>query len=467
MLPRLIHPSLRSVRGLGLIAALLVTVVLGMSGCERESADADAETAREDGSVELSEREVKVVAKLGASDEPPVDETNAYATDERAARLGQFLFFDERLSGNGEVSCASCHQPEHGFSMPARLGAGIGETLRHPPSLLNAAYHHWYNWDGRADTLWAQAVGPLEDPNEHGFNRLELAHLIAGDEQLRRAYEQIFGPLPELADTDRFPPAGRPVASEFNESDEPEHPHHVAWESMTDDDQAAVNRVLANTTKAIAAYQTKLVQNDAPFDRFVEGLVENDEAKTQALSEPAKRGLKLFVGEANCVNCHTGSNFTDGSFHNLGLAPREWMIGSGEGRWDGGPTVKKDIFNAAGDFSDDPDGKRAQWLRYLTRTPEDHGQFKTPTLRNVELTAPYMHGGHFETLEEVVQFYSTLPEQNPIGHREEMLVPLGLDAREIDDLVAFLKSLTGRPLPADLTEQPDSPMLPEAAASSD
>ncbi len=380
-----------------------------------------------------------------------MDETNAVVDDERAARLGQFLFFDARLSQNGQVSCASCHMPDHGFAMPSPLGRGLDDTPRHVPSLLNAAFHHWYNWDGSTDSLWAQALGPLESPKEMAFTRTGLAHHIHADAELRRAYEAIFGELPKLSETARFPEHARPVP------DDPEHPHHKAWAAMQPADRRAINRVLTNTTKAIAAYQTKLVRKNAPFDTFVEGLEEGDEAKLAALSESAKRGAELFVGKANCVACHTGPNFTDGTFHNLGLGPREW-ISKDEGRWDGVSAVSKSEFNAVGPYSDKTDGKRAQWIEFLTRTSEDHGQFKTPTLRNVELTAPYMHGGQFETLEEVVRFYSTLDEPVQLGHREEMLVPLGLTERDIDDLVAFLHSLTGEALPAELTRQPPSPL---------
>ncbi|QDG50372.1 c-type cytochrome [Persicimonas caeni] len=432
----------------GVAAALSSSVA-----CDKApEAERSASSASADSVVGVfSEREKKLIERLSPLGEPPVDETNAVVGDERAATLGQFLFFDTRLSQNNKISCASCHEPDHGFSVAATLGHGIAGTPRHPPSLLNAAYHHWYNWDGSTDSLWAQAVGPLESPVEMGFTRTGLAHLIYADAELRRAYEAIFGELPDMSDAERFPKEARPVPAE------PEHAHDRAWQAMAPEDRQAVNRVLTNVTKAMAAYQTKLVRKDAPFDTFVEGLSEGDEAKMAALSESQKRGLDLFLGKGNCVQCHTGPNFTDGTFHNLGLGPRDWLD-KDEGRWDGVTKVSKSEFNATGAYSDKIDGKRGQWIEFLTRTSEDHGQFKTPTLRNVELTAPYMHGGHFETLEEVVRFYSLLDERVQLGHREEMLVPLGLSDQEIDDVVAFLKSLTGEPLPDELTKQPASPV---------
>jgi cytochrome c peroxidase len=419
-----------------------VLVLLVASGCDRSKPD--------DGPT-FSAQEVELIGRLAHPGPPPVDETNAVVDDERAARLGQFLFFDERLSANGEVACSTCHRPEDGFSVTEALGEGVAKTPRHPPSLLNAAYHHWYDWDGKADSLWAQAVNPMESPVEMAFSRVELAHLIAGDDELRSAYEAIFEELPDLSDRDRFPERARPVA------DDPEHPDHRAWAAMSDADRQLINRILTNATKAIAAYQSKLVRNDSAFDRFVDGLREEDDEKLGALSDSAQRGLKLFMGEAGCVRCHSGPTLTDGDFHNLGLGPREWLSGDDNGRRDGVLSVKSSVFNASGPYSDDADGKRAQWVRFLTSTPEDPGQFKTPTLRNVSLTAPYMHGGHFETLEEVVRFYSLLNEPPQTGHREEMLEPLGLSDRQVDDLVAFLESLTGAPLADELTRQPASP----------
>lgn len=437
----------KALRGLGLAFALVVPVA-----CDKQSESPAASASADAVAGVFSQREKKLALRLSPLGEVPRDETNAVVDDARAAQLGRFLFFDERLSANGKVSCASCHEPDHGFSLEATLGHGIAGTPRHPPSLLNAAFHHWYNWDGSKDSLWAQAVGPLESPVEMGFTRAGLAHLVWVDAELRGAYEAIFGEMPDLSDATRFPKAARPVPAE------PEHPHNQAWQAMAPQDRQAVNRVLTNVLKTIAAYQTKLVRKDAPFDTFVEGLRSDDDKKMAALSESQKRGLDLFLGKGNCVQCHTGPNFSDGTFHNLGLGPRDWLEAD-EGRWDGVTAVAKSEFNATGLYSDKTDGKRAQWIEFLTRTPEDHGQFKTPTLRNVALTPPYMHGGHFETLEEVVRFYSTLDERTQLGHREEMLVPLGLSDQEVDDIVAFLESLTGEPLADELKRPPSSPSL--------
>lgn len=451
-----------------LAAALSLTVALTaglIGGCRSEAAEQRAGAANSaansaeptliDG--RFTPAQVRTIGTLSPLPEVPIDPTNRVSGDEDAAHFGRFLFFDERLSGDGNVSCASCHSPHHGFSVPTRLSEGMGTTDRHPPSLLNVAHHRWYFWDGRADSLWAQQVGPLESPKEHGTTRTAVARLIASTPELRRAYGDIFDAsvfekVGDFADADRFPAAARP------RPDAPDSSAHRAWQSMTADDRRAVNRVFTNVTKAIAAYEEQLVTGPAPFDRYVEGLDSGESEKLAALSPSAKRGLELFIGKARCVTCHNGANFTDMSFHNLGLGPRPWLDGPDEGRWAGTRRVKRSPMNATGPFSDARDGERADWIRFLKRTPEDHGQMKTPTLRNISRTAPYMHGGHFSTLEEVVRFYATLDEPVQIGHREESLKPLGLSQTEIDDLVAFLESLDGDLPPSPLLSPPESPV---------
>lgn len=440
-----------------LLAALLLGCAL--VGCADEADSGREEPAPgelHDPSGFFDRDELVEIARLSPEQMPAVeDPTNAVAHDPQAARLGHFLYFDTRLSADGEQSCASCHDPQHGFADDARLSEAVGTTERHAPSLLNVTFNRWYFWDGRADTLWAQAIEPLEAPNEQGITRLEIAHLVSSDEELRAAYEAVFGPTPDLSDTARFPEAGRPVP------DEPDGADHQAWTSMTAEDQRTINRVLTNVAKAIAAYEMQLVSLDSPFDRYVEGLRDGDADKLAALDDSARRGLKLFVGEADCVECHSGAMMSNLEFHNLGFEPRGWLAPDDQGRWRGIEEVLASPFNAAGAFSDAPDSTKAEELRFVAQQPENRGAFKTPTLRNVALTAPYMHGGHFETLEEVIRFYAELDESPVlVGHRDESLTELDLDDRDVADLVAFLEALTGEPLPAHLTAAPASPELP-------
>jgi cytochrome c peroxidase len=415
--------------------ALLVALATGCSG----------------GTDDLGFTAAELDQLLAMSPRPPVpaDPTNAVADDPEAALLGQRLYFDTRLSANGEVACATCHQPDLGYADGLQLAEGIGTTGRHAPSVLDAAYNRWQFWDGRADSLWSQALGPLENPIEHGTSRMEVARLLAEDPVLQASYEDLFGPLPAVEDTSRFPEGpARPDASD------PEGAHNLAWESMSADDQDAIDRVFSNAGKAIAAYERLIVLGDAPFDDFVAALAADDAAGMDAISESAQRGAKLFAGAAGCTSCHFGPNLSNLEFHNVGLGDRDWLAAD-KGRWDGIEPVMDDRFNGMGPYSDDPDAAEViDKLAYLRKYETALGAFKVPSLRPVALTAPYMHGGHFDTLEEVLAFYSALDEVPVYGHREETLQQVPLDEQDIADMVAFLESLAGELPAGDLLEPP-------------
>lgn len=372
---------------------------------------------------------------------PPQDSTNRVADDPVAAEFGQKLFFEMRMGGDQAFSCASCHKAEMEFTDQLQVSETfLGRTTRNAPTVWNTAHNRWQFWDGRADSHWMQALGPVENPVEMGSSRAEIAQMMWTQPDLRAEYENVFGVLPDLSDTSRFPHKARPVP------DEPEHAHNVAWEMMTAEDQDTVNRVFSNVGKAIAAYERRLIRKSAPFDTYVEGLRDGDPAKLDAISESAKRGAALFVGKANCNLCHSGPNFSDGEFHNIGIAqpPNPAVPRTDNGRFGGVPQLKDSPFNALGPYSDDTNGPGADRLRFLkTIQFEQEGSFKTPSLRNVAQTFPFMHAGQFQTLHEVVSFYSRLDQQPPVGHRGEELVLLDLSPGEINDLVAFLESLTG------------------------
>lgn len=387
--------------------------------------------------VEFTPTEVRRLLQHTGLGEPPADPTNAWAAQERAARLGQRLFFDARLSANGQVSCASCHDPAQGFSDGKQLAEGLGKADRHSPSLWNVGFQRWYFWDGRADTLWGQAVQPLENPVEMGSSRTALARLIASDDALRGGYEEVFGALPAELDPSTLPEHARPVA------DDPAHEHARAWEALAPERRAAVERVAVHAFKALAAYQRRLVSARSPFDVFAEGLRDGDASKRAALSPSAQRGARLFVGRANCRTCHTGPNFSDGEFHDIGVAPLGGGRARDRGRFGGLERLLADPFNSAGPHSDARDGEKARALSSLVVGPQSWGEFKTPSLRNVARTAPYMHQGQFARLEDVVHFYSTLEGMLPAGHHaESILMPLDLSAEERLDLLEFLRGLS-------------------------
>jgi len=330
---------------------------------------------------------------------------------------------------------------------------GLAPGKRNTPTLLNAALNHWYFWDGRADSLWSQALQPLEGPREEGGDRLHIAHVVAADAALSAGYQRIFGKLPPLDDTARFPLHARPDPN-------PRSPMARVWRVMAQSDRTEINRVFSNLGKAIEAYERRLISGDSPFDTYVEGLRTGDPAKEAALSPAAARGLKLFVGTANCGACHTGPALTDGEFHNLGL-PLLHGQELDRGRAEGLTLLRADVFNAAGPFSDDPTGPAGQRLGFLPPPESQLGAFKTPTLRNVALTAPYMHDGRFATLPEVLEFYAqgkAASHGHLVGTRDAniTLVPrLTPDQRA--DLLAFLMALTGAPPPASVTEPPRAP----------
>ena len=367
----------------------------------------------------------------------PPDPTNAVADDPRAARLGHFLFFDARLSGDGSRSCASCHVPEKSFADGLPVSEGAGAGTRNTPSLWNVAWQRWYFWDGRADSLWAQALKPLEHGSELASNRMRIARLATTDRELARAYERVFGPPPDLSDRARFPDDARPMSAT------PDHAHARAWAAMREEDRATVERVFANVGKAIAAFERRLVAADSPFDRWVAALRAGDEEAERAYPEAARRGAALFVGKARCRQCHAGPAFTDDEFHDVGVPPRAGEQPFDAGRHTGLAELLADPFNAAGALSDDRRGERAAELARLVRSNESWGQFKTPSLRNVAASAPYMHQGQYATLERVLEHYSTMKDAVGGGHHgETVLKPLELTPAEIDDLAAFLGSLT-------------------------
>jgi cytochrome c peroxidase len=381
----------------------------------------------------------------------PADPTNKFADDPAAAHFGQFLFFETRLSLSGELSCASCHDPAKHFTDGRQLAEGMHIGRRHTPGLWNVAHNRWFFLDGRADTLWSQALHPMESGDELGSNRMRIVRTIVEDAALRRAYERIFGKLPDVSDEKRFPQDARPVPTDA------EHAHNTAWLAMAEDDRTTVTRVFVNVGKALAAYERKLISQRSAFDEFAAALRSGDEAKMQAMDDAAQRGLKLFVGEANCRLCHSGPNFSDGEFHNIGVPPLGGGPPRDPGRLEGLSMLLKSPFRASEQYSDDPKSRAAERLSFMRADPEFWGQFKTPSLRNVAVTPPYMHQGQFATLRDVLMYYATLEGSTALHHQEPFLASLELD--QIEDVEAFLCTLTDTSIDAGLLEKPASPVL--------
>jgi cytochrome c peroxidase len=357
--------------------------------------------------------------------EPLRDASNRVADRPEAAALGHRLFFDRRLSVDGSVSCASCHDPRRDFQDSIALGRGTGTTDRRTMPIASTAHSPFLFWDGRKDSAWAQALGPLESPVEHGGSRAQYAHVVA--EHYRADYERLFGRLPDLSGVPRK--AG-PVADPNA---------RAAWDRLSQQRRDSVTRVFVNLGKAIAAYERRIDYGPSRFDRFVAAWKETGAMPKDVLSTDEIAGLKLFTGKANCSQCHNGPLLTSNEFHNTGV-PRRAGLPEDRGRFPAVAAVQKDEFNCRSRWSDAKPGECSE-LEYLApATAALERAFKVPSLRNVAERAPYMHAGQFATLREVLEHYNGAPAA-PAGRTE--LKPLGLNATELRQLEAFLRSLSG------------------------
>jgi cytochrome c peroxidase len=355
----------------------------------------------------------------------PADPTNRYGDDPLAASFGHRLFFDPRLSSNGQVACATCHVPELEFQDGTPLATGVGTTDRRTMPIAGTAYSPWQFWDGRKDSQWAQALGPLESPVEHGGTRAQYVHLVA--RHYRTDYEQIFGALPEL---DGIPEKAGPVEDPAA---------RAAWERLAEDTRTDINRVYANIGKAIAAYERRIQFGSSRFDAYAAALVRRGSAPADILTSDEVAGLRLFIGKAECTNCHNGPLLTDNHFHNTGVPPVPGLPDD-LGRASGAQQVRDDEFNCRGPYSD-ADPAECRELEFLAADGHELIRaFKTPTLRNVAERPPYMHAGQIATLGEVLRHYDRAPEAS-IGHSE--LRRLRLTGRELRQLEAFLRALSG------------------------
>ena len=353
----------------------------------------------------------------------PPDPTNQKSGDSAAAAFGQQLFFDERFSSNGHVSCASCHDPQQSFQDGQPLGIGVGQTGRRTMPIAGAAYSPFLFWDGRKDSLWSQALGPFESPVEHGGTRAQYAHVVA--QHYQAEYEQIFGPLPDLTGV---PPVAGPVDDPIARR---------AWNQLGEDQRDAVTGVFVNIGKAIAAFERQIEPGRSRFDDFVDTLTATGHAPKAVLSADEIAGLKLLMGKANCTQCHNGPLLTNNDFHNTGV-PTRLASSPDSGRLAGASGVLHDEFNCRSRWSDASPEQCAELEFLVTDAPTLEGAFKVPSLRDVVNRAPYMHAGQMATISDVLAHYNQAPPA-VIGKSE--LVPLGLTDVELNQINAFLESL--------------------------
>lgn len=360
---------------------------------------------------------------LTALGDPPPDPSNRYALDTAAAALGRRVFFDTRFSSNGKVACATCHLPSRQFQDGRPLGLGVGTTGRRTMTLIASAYSPWLFWDGRADSPWAQALGPLESAVEHGGTRASYARVIA--RAYANDYDQIFGALP---DTSALPRSAGPKGTE----DE-----RAAWDRLSVQRQDSVTRVFVNLGKALAAFERSIGYGPSRFDRYVAGLTDSGGERREHFSAAERAGARLFIGRGQCVRCHSGALLTDNQFHNVGIGASE---APDSGRIVGIRLADSSEFNCLSRYSDASRADCAE-LKFAKRGTADLvGAFRTPSLRNIALRPPYGHHGEFETLAAVLDHYNRAPVA-AVGRSE--LEPLHLSKTELSQLDAFLRTLTG------------------------
>ena len=373
-----------------------------------------------------SEDEIRLIASLSLDALPPLspDPSNRVADDPAAAELGHRLYFDTRLSSNGQVACATCHKPELMFTdgLPLAVGVGIGPV--HTPSLVGLSYSPWFYWDGRKDSQWAQTLAPLEAKHEHATDRIQLLQLLSTDSDYRVMYEEIFG---ELSAVSNLPETGTPEGDEAQQAN---------WNTLDTGTQRAVSEFFANLGKAIAAYERKIMPGPTPFDEYIAQL-STDPAEPKALSNTEIAGLRIFIDKGQCVSCHNGPLLSNNEFHNTGVLAVSGTMPS-MGRYDGVRTSRDDPFNCLGEFSDATTAECTE-LRFARDANDLVGAMKTPTLRNISLTAPYMHGGQMSNLSEVVEHYNEAPS-SMLSHNEAK--PLNLRPVERSQLESFLLTLT-------------------------
>lgn len=374
-----------------------------------------------DGLLAFSREEIASILRHGPW--PPrlaPDASNRVSGRPEAIAFGERLFSDTRLSTNGRIGCASCHVSGQGWSDGRARAAGIEETDRNAKSVLNARFNRWFGWAGASDSLWAASIRPLLDPREMGNAERHVAALVRNAADLSCGYRSAFR---------RPPPA---------------------------DDET----LMVDLGKALAAFQETLITGRTSFDDFRDALARGDHRAASRYPLAAQRGLRLFIGQGRCNLCHLGPRFTNGEFDKVGIPVRGASGRFDWGRYDGIKATQASRFNLLGRHNDDPGRASGVSARHVALNLESFGAFVVPGLRNVALTAPYMHDGSFASLRDVVRHYSEIDEiklhiavSHPHPEPGEPLPPqpftsvlrtLNLTEAQNNDLVAFLQSLTER-----------------------
>jgi cytochrome c peroxidase len=439
------------------------------AGVDAGDAGADAGDGGDDAGPSFTQAELAALATLAPEmlPPPPADISNRFADNPAAAALGQKLFFETAFSGKlldgdndgsantlgskgqaGRVSCAGCHIAAAGFLDNRTLGKQItlaaGWNLRRTIPLLDVGQARLLMWDGRRDALYNQPLGPLESAVEMNSSRLYVAEQLYA---LHKSdYEVVFGAMPALQDTARFPPLSAaltgcqpstvdpPPAATCNGTIHGMPGDRAEFDGMAPADQTAVNQVVVNLGKALGAYERKLSCGPSRFDAWVHGA-------TAALTPAEQRGAQIFVGRGKCIQCHSGPYLSDEQFHNVGLQPTQvavtFLDANDPGASQGLAQALADPFNTRGAFSDGDDGRlQAQVPAGMT------GAFRTPGLRCVARRPSFMHTGQLASLAQVVSFFSRGGDVFGYPGTKE-IAALSLSADDQANLTAFLGALEG------------------------
>lgn len=340
-------------------------------------------------------RSIPEIGPLGPVPEPPDNPTT-----EAKVALGKLLYFDKRLSGDGQFSCADCHAPEKGWGTGEAISKGYPGTRhwRNSQTILNSAYYPKLFWGGESTSLESQADAAITGNLAGNADPEMIEERLAQIPEYVGMFQAAFG------------------------IERPKYPHVL---------------------RAIAAFERAVpVSRNVPFDRG-------------ALSEKAKRGMELFRGKANCIQCHNGPMFTDFSFHNTGVPKNDLFEKDPFAQI----ALRFQHYSRGATESEYRKADRDLGLYYTTRVPADRGRFRTPSLRELRYTGPFMHNGAFEVLEEVVDFYDAGGGDDP--NKSSLLKPLHLTDEEKEALLEFLDSLSGDEILVDPPKLPDYAVMPE------
>ena len=332
------------------------------------------------------------------------DPSNRVSGKPGAIEFGRALFFDPRLSVSGTVSCATCHQPDRAWTDGLPRSRGHQTVDRNALSLFNLRFNRWFGWDGAQDSLWAQNLRPLLDRREMGVGPGGAARLVRSDRQLSCGYRQAFGEAPGADDS----------------------------------------RVFVDLGKALAAFLETQVTGRTPFDDFRDALARDDATGLTRYPAAAQRGLRLFIGRGNCAFCHFGPAFTNGEFADAGVPHFVEPGRVDPGRHGGIRKLRESPYTLLGRFNDDAGRSTAAKTRYVDLRQSNFGEFRVPGLRNVALTAPYMHAGSLATLADVAHHYSTLDEERLHAGGERILRRLDLSSARTGRSRRLSRNLTER-----------------------